>query len=135
MSKSVSLDVAAEKLKEWQDCERRLAALKAEIGRLSGEFREALRACGADTGTVNGVDVISRRTTKTFRSAEFTKDRPDLVEQYTRAKVVDFLDTEALKAERPEMYTKYLSEALRPNWKQLDVALGVADSHDGEPGE
>lgn len=128
MSESVSLDVAAEKLREWRDCERRLAALKSEVHRLSEEFRQALRACGAEIGTVNGVDVITRRATKTFRGSEFAQKRPDLAEQYTRAKVVDFLDVEALRAEHPEVYETFLSEALRPNWKQLDIALALGES-------
>ncbi|HZV81204.1 MAG TPA: hypothetical protein VFF53_03445 [Geobacteraceae bacterium] len=124
----VELDSASQKLLEWREAERDLARAKARIDKIKTEFREAMRALGANTGTVNGRPVLTRRHTKTFRGKDFAEARPDLVEQYTKSELVEVLDLKALAAEQPRIYESFLAETLRPDWKSLEVAISTQDS-------
>lgn len=117
------MDEAASKLQEWMRAEAKLTAAKVEVERLKEEFRSSMQFWGAGVGTFRGVPVLTRNTTKTFRGREFAKERPDLVEQYTRPKVVETLDLAALAAELPDVYRRYLSEQLKPDWKAFGAAL------------
>ncbi len=124
-STRVELDSARQKLLEWREAEKALAAAKARIEQIKREFREAMRTLGAGIGTVNGQAVLTRKSTKTFRGKDFVTARPDLAEAYTRNKFVEVLDLEALAAEQPEIYDSFLTEVLRPDWKGLETALSA----------
>ena len=128
--KVVALDGAASKFQEWLQAEADLKAAQLVVDRLKDEFRSTLRTLGADIGTIHGVPVLKRTTTKTFRTADFTKARPDLVEQYTRVVAVDKLDVEALRRDLPKVHALYQSEMLKPDWKAFSAAVKASADSD-----
>lgn len=121
--KAIALDGAASLFREWKQAEAEAAAAKVKADLLKEQFRSTLRTMGAGTGTINGIPVLTRRKTSTFRGKDFAAARPDLAEQYTRAKVVDVLDVDSLKREHPGVYQEFLAEALRPNWAAFEKAI------------
>lgn len=126
--RQVALDGAMAKLAELREAEAALKAAELRRDRLKREAREALRATGAAVGTIAGRPVVRETVTKTFRGKDFATDRPDLVEKYTKAVLVDRLDTEALARELPDIYAKYLARALTFDWKTFDALAGGQDA-------
>jgi len=125
-TKQIALDGAASKFKEWMEAEAELKAIQVKVDALKAEFRATLRTLGAGAGTFRGVSVLAEVQTKTFRGGDFARERPDLVEQYTKPVVVDRLDLVALEREQPRVYADYLSRQLRPDWRAFAAALAAA---------
>lgn len=124
MESEVPLDRVEETIVEWRRLSVEVDRLTVRLKAIEDEMRAAMKTIGATIGTLRGVPVISCRPTKTFRGAAFSRDRPDLVGQYTRTRTVEYIDAEALAKELPDVHAKYRSVSLRPDWKALDSAIG-----------
>lgn len=124
--RQVAVDGALAKLLELEEAEAAVKAAELRRDRLKREAREVLHATGAAVGTLQGKPVMRETVTKTFRGRDFAADRPDLVEQYTKAVVVDRLDTEALARDLPEVHAKYLTRSLTFDWKTFRALVSSA---------
>lgn len=124
MENKVTLDGVEETIVEWRRLSVEVDRLTTKLKAIEDEMRLAMRTIGATIGTLRGVPIVSCRPTKTFRGAAFSKDRPDLVGQYTKTKTVEYIDAGALAEELPDVYAKYRTVSLRPDWKALDSVIG-----------
>lgn len=111
---------------EWGQAEREAAAAKARADKLKEQFRAAMTALGAEVGTIDGIKVLSHIPTENFRRKEFAEERPDLVDHYTIRKTVEVIDLDRLKAEQPEVFAKFQSKSLRPDWKAFAKVTDLA---------
>lgn len=92
-------------------CAGAAAHWKKERERYRARIQEILgdATVGVD---VRGDQLVTYAPKEVMRTQDFARDYPALHKLYTRPKVVDQFDVEALKRERPELYRQYQSRAL-----------------------
>jgi hypothetical protein len=76
--------------------------LKARIQTAMGDSTEA---------SINGLPAYTWKPSGQFQATRFTAENPELAAKYTTT--VEVLDTEALKAEQPGLFTAYRSRVFK----------------------
>lgn len=125
-SNGVPLDRALAKLQEWQEAAKEARVATAKADRLKEEFRAYLALTGQDEASVRGYKVLTYTPTAgSYRGADFVRERPDLVDHYTRKVVKDEIDWGALKRDLPKVHDEYQTRTLRPDWRALETILAM----------
>lgn len=111
-----------------RDARARAAKAKAELDEITDHVKAWFTTNNLTAGTADGVTeaVVTCRPTDTFQGAQFAKDHPDLAAQYAREVTRQELDVAALRRERPEVWARYRSSALKVNPAALEQLAAQA---------
>lgn len=114
VSKTADLAPHRDLLAKYADAQKKVAEIKENL-KLWEAYLGTLKAGivghlgDADTGVLDGREVVTYKPRSQFRHAQFTKDHPDLAAMFIRKQVVETLDWETLLKAEPAIAGGYVT--------------------------
>lgn len=105
------IDHIGAKYLQYLEKARALKTLQDEVNQMEREIREVVG--NAEAATFHGTQVITNKPVNRLRGKDFAADNPTLNKQYTVPKLVDVLDTDALRRDHPNLYAQYQSRQFK----------------------